>query len=143
MRRGKEKGGGRRRGNLKQAPHFSAPSLMPGLIPRPWDHDLSLNQEVDTQLLSHPGGQVILDVSSFILNDLLMLETLNFSSSFCLAGWRNRGREGSDLPRMSAVGSLGHSGFPPLSSKLFSLYHVLFKRLFYLRTSEIFVYIKE
>ena len=99
MWRGKEEGGGRRRGNLKQAPHFSAPSLMPGLIPRPWDHDLSLNQEVDTQLLSHPGGQVILDVSSFILNDLLMLETLNFSSSFCLAGWRNRGREGSDLPK--------------------------------------------
>ena len=33
--------------NPKQAP-FSAWSLTQGCIPRPWDHDLSQNQESDT-----------------------------------------------------------------------------------------------
>ena len=43
----------RDRENLKQVPH-SAQSLTQGLIPRPWDHDLSQNQESYTQLTVSP-----------------------------------------------------------------------------------------
>ena len=37
--------------DLKQAILSSARSLMQGSNPRPWDHDLSLNQESDAQLI--------------------------------------------------------------------------------------------
>ena len=39
--------------NLKQAA-CSAHSLTQGLIPQPWDHDLSGNQELDTQPTESP-----------------------------------------------------------------------------------------
>ena len=48
--------GQRERGDVKQAAR-SARSLMQGLIPQPWDHDLSRNQGSDTQMsepLRHP-----------------------------------------------------------------------------------------
>ena len=47
----------RERENLKQAPH-SVWSLKLGLIPQPWDHDLSRNQDSETQPTEsprHPG----------------------------------------------------------------------------------------
>ena len=47
--------GQRERENLEQAP-CSAQSMMQGLIPWPWDHDLSRNQELDAQLTESPRG---------------------------------------------------------------------------------------
>lgn len=44
----------RERENPKQIPH-SVWSLTWGLVSRPWDHDLSRNQESDTQLTEPPG----------------------------------------------------------------------------------------
>ena len=45
--------GERKRENIKQPPH-SVQSLTQGLIPRPWDHDLSRNQELDAQPTEPP-----------------------------------------------------------------------------------------
>ena len=51
------------RQNLKQAPH-SARSPTRGSISRPWNHDLSRNQELDAQLIEpprHPNNNIIND----------------------------------------------------------------------------------
>ena len=59
----RERGRGRERKNLKQAP-CSALSWTQGLIPWPWDHDLSQNQELDTQStepLRYPDNLFILN----------------------------------------------------------------------------------
>ena len=42
------------RENLKKAP-CSALSLTQGSIPRPWDHNLSRNQELNAQRTEQPG----------------------------------------------------------------------------------------
>ena len=47
------------RKNRKRAPH-SAWGPMRGLIPQPWEHDLSPNQESDAQLTEPPRWQFIL-----------------------------------------------------------------------------------
>ena len=70
QRKGREK----ERENLKQAPH-SARSLMQGLIPWPWDHDLVQNQESDAQLTESPRHP---NLEYFLKQSLCSLLKLRF-----------------------------------------------------------------
>ena len=66
------------RENLKQAP-CSVWSLTQASVPWPWDHDLSRNQESDTQLTEPPRCPFKMIFKRFCLNWILLL-------NYCLHG---------------------------------------------------------
>ena len=63
--------------NPKQVP-CSARSLMQGSIPRPWDHDLSGNQESDVQPTEQPGAQVPVLNAQMIFYEMVLDEDYYF-----------------------------------------------------------------
>ena len=62
---GDGEGGEGERENLKQTPH-SAQSPTQGLIPQPWDHDLSQNQESGAQPTEPPRCPVTIGIFNLI-----------------------------------------------------------------------------
>ena len=85
----------RERENLRPVPH-PVQSWKQGSIPRPWDHDLSWNQESEARL-SHPGAPIITSLYSkhpdlFPLLPLFEQTKLNYLTWIKLRLWKGESK---------------------------------------------------